>query len=1059
MVKLPTLQPRGAVTRGPQSSLSAAEIANPYQQVADAFGAWGGFLENKGRDDAQTEGQNAVYRDEQGDLKVDLRANWSEKDRIYNRTATQSFLAQTAPEIRATAARLAREANGNPELFRSSWKGYRDQFLINAPNKELRGPLSSLLDETGTLQVGGIQDQKFRADMTTAKSAMLAEREFLSDQAASLALQGGTSTREYLGTIDKIRTLNGELTGNPMFQYGAREADIDMKRLEGRMMSESIIGQVDRKIAEGGVVEARALRDKLLSDPTLDLAPQDRRTYYNLADSRIDGFIANRKADLKPLQDRAKELKNGIAAGTVDMNSPEVDSLMIDLSRAGDPAASLDLLAARRKKIFADANNAAQVSMAERGFGETLRPAPARNRPTSFNPDMTTGMQRAMQHYIARGVPPLLAAGIIGNLVQESGLNPKARNPGDGSDGSDSVGLGQWNGDRARALKAFAARNNASPEDLGTQLDFVLHELETTEGAAYQRLKAATTVDEAVAAMIGYERPKGWTPENPRGGHGWSNRLSAGMKAAEMQGLKGSLLASSGAFPISDEEAKAYREEITRDVRAIIPDIEAGIKTGVPFSSESLNLLTRQLAFVDDQDLRNDVADMLERNARILGAQSAPPEEVEAAIGALRADMASGGVTAAKLDLAEGLEGSLAARQKALKADPLGYGISQGTISDLPAVNMGDPSSYASTLREYQRATDTMRATGQVGAISAFRPAQEDAYAVMWQTAPPEQLSAFTNALSSSLTPETLKATLSSGEAKDALVGAALSSDPVRHAEAMKQLDLLSVNTSMTDIEMSFGKDAADRLQDWQGRVRYFTAEETAEWLKQRNDPQWQKRIDPLIKKGKTEAMKVSAADVVDLLDTNRIWDAEGPQDSVTQRMLMNDFVNLVGERNGALDDVDKSKTQAVERMKKAWGVTSVFGNRAGRLMPYPPEQFYPAIGNSHDWMEQELQEIAISREVPVTNMSLVADRKTQAAIQRGEAPGYLISIIDPETGLQDLATDELGRPLRHFFDPQAVQQRLLEEAQAARAERGPAVVQRNINRVLARELGTWEKQ
>jgi hypothetical protein len=125
------------------------------------------------------------------------------------------------------------------------------------------------------------------------------------------------------------------------------------------------------------------------------------------------------------------------------------------------------------------------------------------------------------------GLSNAAASGLVGQLSQESGFNTHAVNAGDGTDGSDSIGMGQWNGKRARALRAFAANQGKPADDFETQLDFVVHELGTTEKGAGNRLKAARTVEEATAAAIGYERPKGWTPDNPQGGHGWANRLAA----------------------------------------------------------------------------------------------------------------------------------------------------------------------------------------------------------------------------------------------------------------------------------------------------------------------------------------------------------------------------------------------------------------------------------------------------------------------------------------------------------------------------------------------------
>lgn len=132
--------------------------------------------------------------------------------------------------------------------------------------------------------------------------------------------------------------------------------------------------------------------------------------------------------------------------------------------------------------------------------------------------------QQALNFFVERGYAPHQAAGIVGNLMHESGLNTGAINPGDGSDGSDSIGIAQWNGPRAQALRAFAAQNGGDPSDLMTQLAFVDHELNSTEGAARARLLQAQDPIQATAAFLGYERPQGYSAENPYGSHGWGNR-------------------------------------------------------------------------------------------------------------------------------------------------------------------------------------------------------------------------------------------------------------------------------------------------------------------------------------------------------------------------------------------------------------------------------------------------------------------------------------------------------------------------------------------------------
>lgn len=99
-------------------------------------------------------------------------------------------------------------------------------------------------------------------------------------------------------------------------------------------------------------------------------------------------------------------------------------------------------------------------------------------------------------------------SGILGNLLEESGMNPGANNPSD--KGQRSFGIAQWRAgkyDRLTPLFRFAGTESPSLEQ---QLSFVWHEFNTTEQSAFKRLMAATNVVEATDAMVGYERPQCW---------------------------------------------------------------------------------------------------------------------------------------------------------------------------------------------------------------------------------------------------------------------------------------------------------------------------------------------------------------------------------------------------------------------------------------------------------------------------------------------------------------------------------------------------------------------
>lgn len=148
----------------------------------------------------------------------------------------------------------------------------------------------------------------------------------------------------------------------------------------------------------------------------------------------------------------------------------------------------------------------------------------------------------AMTMLMQLGYTKAQASGIVGNLVQESGgladdvVSGKRR----GDDGTAGY-VAQWRGPRLAAYKKFAMASGQSPGDLGTQIKFLHHELQNdpSQRWARNRLALAQTPEQATEAMIGYERPRGFSTKSPRSGHGWENRLKAAYQVAGMAPVQG----------------------------------------------------------------------------------------------------------------------------------------------------------------------------------------------------------------------------------------------------------------------------------------------------------------------------------------------------------------------------------------------------------------------------------------------------------------------------------------------------------------------------------------
>lgn len=108
------------------------------------------------------------------------------------------------------------------------------------------------------------------------------------------------------------------------------------------------------------------------------------------------------------------------------------------------------------------------------------------------------------------GIDPKAASGIVGGLMMESGdnstdISPTAKNPDSGA-----YGIAQWLGSRYDDLVAFAEETGGDPNDLDTQISFVIHELKGKESGALQEILKAQSPDEAgrLADQF-YERSEG----------------------------------------------------------------------------------------------------------------------------------------------------------------------------------------------------------------------------------------------------------------------------------------------------------------------------------------------------------------------------------------------------------------------------------------------------------------------------------------------------------------------------------------------------------------------
>ncbi len=107
------------------------------------------------------------------------------------------------------------------------------------------------------------------------------------------------------------------------------------------------------------------------------------------------------------------------------------------------------------------------------------------------------------QKLMSMGFTASAAAGVVGNLVQESGLRTDAI-----GDNGTSGGLAQWHNERWEALKRFAAARGKDWTDLDTQIEFLAEEMRTSYADTYAKMQSAELPEIAGQIMTDeYEKP------------------------------------------------------------------------------------------------------------------------------------------------------------------------------------------------------------------------------------------------------------------------------------------------------------------------------------------------------------------------------------------------------------------------------------------------------------------------------------------------------------------------------------------------------------------------
>lgn len=152
--------------------------------------------------------------------------------------------------------------------------------------------------------------------------------------------------------------------------------------------------------------------------------------------------------------------------------------------------------------------------------------------------------KEAFQYYVKKHeLDPHIAAGIVGNLVVESNLIPTVEEKTNTAEGR---GIAQWNkNNRWKSFLNWAKSNNRNPNDLFTQLDYVIMEPGESQKVLNALQKANTAAEAAYIFGKVYERP------NDRLAN-WKKRAGIAEKL-----LQNPQFEEGGVYELTEDEIKA----------------------------------------------------------------------------------------------------------------------------------------------------------------------------------------------------------------------------------------------------------------------------------------------------------------------------------------------------------------------------------------------------------------------------------------------------------------------------------------------------------------------
>ena len=206
----------------------------------------------------------------------------------------------------------------------------------------------------------------------------------------------------------------------------------------------------------------------------------------------LDGYATEGKEMGDPMRANMAPNSKGIGANKTDTGKGKKQKV-----------SQMDVERLREKNVNKETENITKYWNALNRFGQLIQEAKSLDLGTGGAESGTDsgksaddiggkGKEKVWKFLKAKGLSDDQAAAIMGNLEQESGLDPTAVNGESGA-----FGIAQWMGSRKAGLDAFAKKEGKKNTDLDVQLDYLWQEMQGSEKQNLGRFNKANSIGDA----------------------------------------------------------------------------------------------------------------------------------------------------------------------------------------------------------------------------------------------------------------------------------------------------------------------------------------------------------------------------------------------------------------------------------------------------------------------------------------------------------------------------------------------------------------------------------